>query len=403
MPSYLYKARDETGKLVKGALSAASQEELTDKLAKMGYMTTYVKLVKGIGIERTLEKFKGINTEDMIVFNVQLSNMINAGIPILASLKTLSGQIENKRLKEAVGSALRSVEAGDNFSGALAKQPAIFPKLFINMVKAGEASGKLDNVLSKYAQFVEHQADLRQKVKGALFYPAILLLAGAAVTLLIVTFIIPQFAQIFLKAGIKLPLITRILYAFGTAFKHFWYVVILFVIFIWLGVRHYARTPRGRFKIDRLKLKLPIIGPLYRKSAISRFSRTLGTLVGSGVPILQSLDITKEVMENEVLAGVIGSVRTAVEGGQAIAGPLGISEEFPPDCVQMISVGEETGNLDGMLNKISDFYDRSLGYTIKKLTTVLEPLLLAIMGVLVGAIMASLLLPIFDMMKVLGH
>ena len=404
MPTYIYKARDATGKLVKGSMDATNRDELTEKLNRMGYMTTRVtEAISGIKIESAFEKFKRISTEDMIIFNVQLANMINSGIPILVCLDTLDKQIENKRLRETVGEIKRNLEAGDSFSQALARHPRVFSKLFMNMVKVGEASGKLDTVLTRFAEYTERQANLNQKIKGALFYPIILLFAGIAVTLFIVTTIIPQFAEIFMKAGIRLPMPTMILYKVGTWLKHYWYVVGLVIIMACVAVRFYVRTRKGRLVFDRLTLKIPIIGSLLRKVCIARFSRTLATLVSSGVSILQSLDITREVIGNEVLGRVIGNVRGSVEKGEKIAEVLKVSEEFPADTVQMISVGEETGNLDGMLNKIADFYNMSIGYSIKKLTTVLEPLFLVIMGGMVGFIMASMLLPIFDMMKVLRH
>ena len=404
MPTYIYKARDATGKLVKGTMDAATKDELTEKLHRMGYMITrFTETLPGINIESAFEKLKRISAEDMIIFNVQLANMINSGIPILVCLDTLDKQIENKNLRDTVGSVKRNLEAGDSFSQALAKHPAVFPKLFISMVKIGEASGKLDTVLTRFAEFVEKQEDLRQKIKSALFYPMILLFAGIAVTLFIVTTIIPQFAEIFMKVGIALPTPTLILYRVGTGIKRYWYLFALFTIIGAAGVRYYIRTASGRFNFDRFRLRLPVLGLLFRKVAISRFARTLATLVSSGVSILVSLDITKEVMGNEVLARVVGNARASVEKGEGIAESLKISEEFPPDTVQMISVGEETGNLDGMLNKISDFYDMSLGYTIKKLTTMIEPLFLVIMGGLVGFIMASMLLPMFDMVKILRH
>ena len=404
MPTYIYKARDATGKLVKGSMDATNRDELTEKLHRMGYMTTRVtEAISGIKIESAFEKFKRISTEDMIIFNVQLANMINSGIPILVCLDTLDKQIENKRLRETVGEIKRNLEAGDSFSQALARHPRVFSKLFMNMVKVGEASGKLDTVLTRFAEYTERQANLNQKIKGALFYPIILLFAGIAVTLFIVTTIIPQFAEIFMKAGIRLPMPTMILYKVGTWLKHYWYVVGLVIIMACVAVRFYVRTRKGRLVFDRLTLKIPIVGSLLRKVCIARFSRTLATLVSSGVSILQSLDITREVIGNEVLGRVIGNVRGSVEKGEKIAEVLKVSEEFPADTVQMISVGEETGNLDGMLNKIADFYNMSIGYSIKKLTTVLEPLFLVIMGGMVGFIMASMLLPIFDMMKVLRH
>lgn len=400
MPIYIYKARDATGKAVRDIMEAATKEELVDKLKKMGYMVTQVtESQPGIDMGSFFDKLKPIRAEDMIMFYVQLSNMIGAGISILASLDALGAQSANKKLKECIGSVLRSVEGGDGFSQALRRHPRIFPKLFTNMAKAGEASGKLDTILIRYADYFEKQEDLKEKIKGALFYPMLLLIAGIGVTLFVVTFVIPQFVEIFTKAGIALPTPTLILFKVGTAIKRFWYLIILFFAALVFALKAYVNTERGRLNSDRLKLDMPIIGPLYRKSALSRFARTLGTLTASGVPILEALDITKEVIGNEVLSRVIGNVRSAVEKGEKISELLKMSKEFPPDTVQMISVGEETGNLDGMLNKISDFYDLSLGYTIRKLTTVIEPVFLVIMGCLVGFIMASMLLPMFDMVK----
>ena len=404
MPSYIYKARDASGKAVRGVMGAAAKEELIDKLHKMGYMATYVNEVSsGINIESLFDRLRMISTEDMIVFNVQLSNMINAGINILTSLAVLKNQIENKKLRDVVDAISRSVEGGDIFSQALSRHPRVFPSIFVSMVKAGEASGQLDTILTRYAVFAEQQQDLRQKIQSALFYPLILIIAGIIVTLFIVTFIIPQFTEIFVKAGVQLPVPTLILYKIGIGIKQFWPIIILVVILVYLSARAYVNTEAGKLRFDRFKLKLPIIGSLHRKAAISRFTRTLGTLVASGVPILESLNIVKEAIGNEVLARVIENMRNSVEKGERLAEPLKISEEFPLDTVQMIAVGEETGNLDTMLNKISDFYDMYLGYTIKKLTAIIEPLFLLIIGSLVAFIMASMLLPIFDMMKILRH
>lgn len=402
MPTYLYKARDAAGRRVKGTMDAPSKDALAGKLHNLGYLATeVVEALPGLRLEGLLDRFKRIATEDLILFNVQLSNMINAGIPLLTALNTLSRQIEHRRLKEAVGNVARNVEAGESFSEALSKHLRIFSKLFVSMVRAGEASGRLDRILARFAQFIEQQAELKQKVRSALFYPTILLAAGIGVTLYIVTAVIPQFVEIFVKTGIPLPLPTVILYRVGTALKRFWDLLILGGLALWLGTGYYASTEGGRFRVDRIKLGLPLFGTLFRKAAISRFARTLGTLVASGVPLLQSLDIVREVIGNEVLARIIGSTRTAVEKGEPISESIRVSEEFPPDVVQMIAVGEETGKLDEMLNKVSDFYDISLGYTVKRLTTLLEPILLVIMGCLIGFIMASLLLPMLDMIKIL--
>ncbi len=243
MAIYSYKARDAVGKLVKGIMEAATKQELIDKLHKLGYMTTNVtETTVGIQIRSIFDKLKWISTADMLMFYIQLSNMLNAGITILMSLSMLSKQIENRSLKEAVGDVARQVEAGSNLSQAFASHPRIFSKLFVSMIEVGEESGKLDMVLMRYANFFEQQEDLKQKIKGALFYPIILLLAGIAVTLFIVTFIIPQFAEIYLKAGIKLPIATLIVYKIGIAIKHYWYLPIVLVIVISLGIRYYLKT-----------------------------------------------------------------------------------------------------------------------------------------------------------------
>ena len=269
MPLYDYKARDPMGKQVRGAMDAASQTELTDKLQKMGYMVTRVSEASGDIRWAWLEGLGGrIGAEDIIVFNVQLSNLINAGIGLLSSLKTIHLQTENKKLKEIIGDISRNVEAGESFSEALARTPRVFPKLFISMIQAGEASGKLDTILARYALYVEQQADLKEKIQGALLYPAILLLAGIIVSLLIVTFLIPQFAEIFLKVGIPLPLPTRILYEAGMAIKKFWFSIGLLMGAVWVAGGIYAGTGTGKLQWDRFTLGLPVFGPLLRKAAI---------------------------------------------------------------------------------------------------------------------------------------
>lgn len=404
MPTYMYKARDLTGRAVSGTMEASARTELIDRLNKMGYMATKVLEARpGIRAGSIFDKFKRVKSADMLMFYIQFSNMINAGIPILASLSTLAKQIENKSLRDIISNVTRQIEGGSALSQALAVYNKIFPRLFVNMVKAGEASGKLDGVLMRYAAFFERQEEVKEKAKEALFYPVILLSFGIAVMLFIVTFVIPQFAQIYVKAGVKLPAPTLIVYKAGLAVKNFWYWILAFLTALFIMIKFYSTTPGGMFLLDTLKLRLPIAGSLCRKIAISRITRTLSTLLESGVPILESLDIAKEVAGNEVLGHVIADVHKYVERGEKLAQPLKISGEFPPDVVQMVSVGEESGNLDGMLNKIADFYDMTVNYAIKKITTMIEPIFLVIMGCMVGVIMASMLMPIFDMVKTLRH
>jgi type IV pilus assembly protein PilC len=242
---------------------------------------------------------------------------------------------------------------------------------------------------------------LQRKIKEALYYPAILIVAATGVIVFIATKLIPKFVDIFIKAEINLPLPTIVLYTLGTAIRQFWYIIILVAVAIVLGLKRYIRTETGRFNYDKVSLGLPVIGPIVRKICISRFARTLGALIGSGVPILKCLDIVGDVVNNQVLGRVIRRTRLSVEKGVGLAEGLKVSEQFPPDTIQMISVGEESGNLAGMLNKISDFYDRAIGYSIKKLVTSLEPALLVVMGVIVALTMASILLPMFNMVKLL--
>ena len=405
MPIYSYKARDPMGKVVKGTMEVADKTELISKLRKMGYMVTVVSQSPPgkMRIASILEKFKRVSSNNMLMFYIQFSNMIGAGITILMSLTTLASQGQNKKLSKAINDVSRRVEAGSTLSEALSSHPAIFPKLFVNMAKAGEASGNLESVLMRYAVFFERQEDMKQKVKGALFYPVILLCFGCIVMLFIVTFVIPQFAELYLRSGVRLPIPTLIVYKAGIVMKHYWYLLIAGVVLISFSIRFFLKTEKGTLFFDTLKLRLPIVGPLYRKVSVSRFARTLSTLLGSGVPILQSLDITKDVLDNEVLSRVMTSAHRYVEKGEKLSEPLKVSGEFPEDVVQMIAVGEETGSIDAMLNKVADFYDLVVDYAIKRLTTLIEPIFLLIMGGMVGLIMASMLLPIFDMVKTLRH
>jgi len=400
--AFNYRARDNTGKLVRGILEAISQEDVAEKLQRMGYAPVKItEVFAGLKLEQLEWNFRRIKTQDIVMFNVQLANMLNAGLSVISSLDTLQKQNENKRLSEVIGRVSRSVEAGESFSQALAKHPRVFPNLLVSMVKAAEAGGDLGGVLNRYAEFAEAQADLQRKIKEALYYPIILIVAATGVIVFIATVLIPKFVEIFTRAEISLPLPTIILYGIGTAIRQFWYVIILAGVLIVSGLRRYIRTKAGKFRFDRISLNLPILGPIVRKICISRFARTLSTLVGSGVPILESLDIVSDVVNNQVLVRVIRQMRQSVEKGERLAESLKVSEEFPPDAVQMISVGEESGNLVIMLNKISDFYDRATGYSIKKLVASLEPILLLVMGAVVTFTMASMLLPMFNMVKLL--
>ncbi len=398
MPNYLYKARDGEGKAVTGAMESASSEKLAEKLQELGYMPTQIKeAMPNVDLDHFSKRFQRIKPEDIIMFNIQLANMIDAGLTLINSLNIICRQIENSKLREVVEEVKRAVEGGSAFSDALAHHPKVFSKLFVDMVRAGETSGKLNVVLNRLALYVEEQEDLRQQVKNALFYPMILVIAGIAVVVMIVSFVMPKFVEVFNRAEVPLPLPTQIFYAFGLAITNYWYLIIFIGWLAFMGIKMYMRTEKGGLQYDRLILDLPVIGPLVRKIIISRFSRTLATLVESGVPILHSLDIVRDVVGNRIISGVIKDVRNSVEEGELIAKELKKSGEFPQDMVQMISVGEATGSLEEMLENISNFYDEEIDMYVASFTAMIEPIMILFMGLLVGGIVVTMYLPIFQM------
>ncbi len=400
MAVFVYKARDEMGKQIKGVMEAKNREALASKLGSIGYFVTDITEQKS-GIKLGFgDRFVKVKNEDLILFNVQLANMIGAGLSLLTSLRTLTKQVENRKFREIIQDVYRGIEAGGTFSDALAKHPRVFNKLTIHMVHAGEVSGTLDTVLNRLAIFAEHQADLEEKIKGAMVYPIILVIVGFSVIMFLSIFLIPMFVDVFLKAGVKLPMPTQIVFIFSQIVRKFWYVIIAGFIGVWVTLKWYFATPAGTLMFDKYLLKVPVVGVLARKIAIARFARTLATLTASGVPILESLEIVEKVVGNEIIARVIRRVREGVTEGSKIAEPLRISEEFPPDTIQMIAVGEESGSLDTMLTKIADFYDTNVSYSVKKLTTLIEPVFLILVGSAVGFLLASVFLPMFDMMKV---
>jgi type II secretory pathway component PulF len=400
MPAYTYVARDGAGKRITGDMDALDENDIAQRLQKMGLMATRVAQRSSIeGAEFFLKRFHNVRSEDLLMFYVQLSNMIGAGLTILLSLSTLARQTENERLRSAITAVERNIQSGSSLSAAFGVEESLFSSLFVHMVKAGEASGNLEAVLARYVEFFEKHIDMKEKIKGALYYPIILLCAGLLVMLLIVTFVIPKFADIYTRSGVILPLPTRIVYGSGIFIKQYWYAL-LAGIFLFIGGMSFAfKDKKMRAGIDTVVLHIPLVSGLVRRIAIARFARTLGTLLSSGVPILQALDIAKSVMDNAPLEAVVVDVRRNVEKGSRMSEPLKASGMFPADIVQMVSVGEESGALIVMLNKVADFYEVMIGFHIKKLTILIEPLFLVVMGGMVGCIMASILLPMFGMVK----
>lgn len=407
MPTYIYKARDESGKPVSGSIDAVNRDVLASKLQKQKLFVISVKEKTEAFSLDVIDKYLGrltkVKINDIVMFNVQLSNMIGSGISLPTSLQTLSEQIENVRLKEAVAEVYNDIKGGATFSDALKKHSDIFSTLFINMIHAGEVAGNLDEILNRLANFAEREAELKQKISTAMFYPLILATVGVLVITLIIVTILPSFAKIFIDANVPLPLPTMILYNVNLFIRAYWKYVIAAAIGCYFLLNWYKKTPVGKYNVDKIMLSIPVIGKLIRHANIARLTRTLASLIASGVPMLQALDVTGKTIDNAIISNVLKNVYSSVSKGETISVPLKESGEFPPMPVHMIAVGEETGALDAMLNKVADYYDMATEYSIKRLTALLEPIFLVVIGGMVGFIFASILLPIFSMVKTLKH
>jgi type IV pilus assembly protein PilC len=340
-----------------------------------------------------------IKMRDIVILTRQFSTMINAGLPLVQAMTILAEQSENKVLSEVMRKVVFDVESGNTVADALSKHPQAFSNLYVNMVAAGEAGGILDTILMRLATFMEKNDALIRKVKGAMIYPGVIMsVAAIAVTVLLI-FVIPVFENLFASAGLALPLPTRIVMGASRFLKGYWYVVLGVATASFFMFKRYHATSNGKLKIDRFMLKVPVLGDVLRKSAVSRFTRTLGTLISSGVSILDGLEITAKTAGNRVVQDAIMESRSSIAGGDTIAQPLKKSGVFPPMVISMISVGEQTGGLDEMLSKIADFYDEEVDAAVSNLLSLLEPVMIVFLGVVVGGMVVSMYLPIFDMIN----
>ncbi|MCX5749504.1 MAG: type II secretion system F family protein [Candidatus Saganbacteria bacterium] len=407
MPFYIYQGIDKFGNKVRKTIESPNRDVLAENLLKQNFTILSVKEKKpglDIGfIDEILKKSVKVKIYDLVMFLVQLSNMLSAGMTLPAALTTLAEQTDNKKLKSAVAEISEDIKQGRTFSESLEKHKDIFSSVFVNMVAAGETSGNLDEILSRLAGFTEHEAELGQKISSAMMYPMILMITGIIVVCFVVTTVIPPFAKIFMDAGVPLPLPTLMLFNLNLIIRATWIYLIIAAAAGWTAVKFFSKDPAVKIKIDSIKLNMPLWGDLLRKVTIARLSRTLSALLSSGVPMIQALEITEKTIDIAPLAAVIRDVAAAVGKGQNLSEPLRASRQFPPMTVHMIAVGEETGTIETMLNKIGDFYDMASDYAIKKMTSLLEPMFLVIIAVLVGFIFASILLPIFQMVKTLKH
>jgi type IV pilus assembly protein PilC len=402
MPSFAYQAKDSTGKSVNGVIEAENERVLRAKLREMNYYVTGITQKQTTGLNADVgqffQRFQGVNEQALVVFARQFATMINAGLAMVRCLDVLSVQTEDGVLKPVITAVRREVEGGSTLAAALGKFPKVFSPLFVNMVRAGELGGILDDVLNRLATFLEKDFNLKKKVKSAMTYPAVILVMAVLIVLFLVIFIMPTFVELFNGMHMALPVPTKILIAFTNGARNP-YIVTPSIIALIVGLvafNRYTSTQVGRRQYDAFKLKLPVFGMLIRKVAISRFCRTLGTLLQSGVPIMQALEIVGKASGNEVVSETVNKVRESVREGESIAVPLQLSGLFPPLVTQMVAVGEETGNLDGMLAKISDFYDTEVEYMLASLTSLLEPILILVMGFIVGFIVISVFLPLYQ-------
>lgn len=398
MAVFRYSAKDTNGRIITGVIEADNDAMVVDRLRDMGFFITNLeRTVERTDVFQYLQGLFGIGLKDLAIFSRQFSTMVNSGLSLVRTLNILEQQTTNRRLREIIVQVRSDVEAGRPLSDAMAKHPKAFSSLFVNMVKAGETGGVLDEVLDRLATYLEKEQALRAKIRSAMVYPILLTIAALGGLFFMTIVILPQFENLFkeLGGGGQLPLPTQIAIAVSAAIRRYWYIAFAALAVLVYVLRRYLQTPGGKLRYDRFKLKMPVLGELNRKIVVARFTRTLGTLIASGVPIMQSLEVVAKAIDNVVIGGAIEAVRASIREGQTIAIPLQFSGVFPPMVVQMAKVGEETGQLEQMLEKVADFYDVEVETTVASLTSMLEPVLIIFMGVVVGAMVISLYLPIF--------
>lgn len=404
MPNFNWEARTRTGGTQKGVMEAATVDIVEAQLKRYGFSNISIKSeAKGIGFK--LPKFGGggkIETKDLVVFTRQFATMIDSGLPLVQCLDILSSQQENKTFKEILVKVKESVESGSTFADALAKHPKAFDQLFVNLIAAGEIGGILDTILTRLAAYIEKAMKLKKQIKGAMVYPITIMSIAVIVVGVILVFVIPTFAKMFVEFGGELPAPTKFVIALSNFLIKYIIVIIGgFYALVWAIKKYYA-TPGGQKNIDRMVLRAPIVGPLIRKVAVAKFTRTLGTMVSSGVPIMDGLEIVAKTAGNKIVEEAIYSVRQAISEGKTMAEPLAACGVFPPMVVQMISVGEATGAMDTMLNKIADFYDDEVDDAVSAMTSMMEPLLMVFLGTTVGGLVVAMYLPIFKLAGAVG-
>jgi type IV pilus assembly protein PilC len=400
--TYTYKARDRSGALLNGSLMADSESLVLQRLREMGFTPLDVtKEKQKVGQIKISFRPGHVKLKELSVFCRQFATMVNSGLPILRALAILADQTDSEELAKVVTQVRIDVEQGSSLSMAMAKHPKAFNDLFIAMVKSGETGGVLDDVLLRLADTIETEVKLRGKIKSAMTYPIAVVCLVALIMAAMLLFVVPQFKSIFAQLGGTLPLPTRVLLVLSDGMKKFWYLAIAAGVGASFLFKRYKKTEAGRAQIDAIKLKTPVFGPLFHKTALARFSSTLGMLLKSGVPILQALDIVSDTVNNKVISKAVGDTQASVREGESIAKPLSRHPVFPSMVVQMLSVGEETGQIDTMLAKVADFYNDEVEAQVDALTSLIEPLLIAVIGGVVGAAVIALYMPMFNIIKLI--
>ncbi|OHE57197.1 MAG: type II secretion system protein GspF [Thermodesulfovibrio sp. RBG_19FT_COMBO_42_12] len=391
MAIFSYRATTMQGAIVEGTIEAADEKSAIERLRNSGVIPLKVAAPQeGIRKKFTLRSSKG----DLLTFTTELSVLLSAGLPLDRSLNILSEISENKEMKNVIQSVLKSIREGTSFSEALQKHSRIFPKLYVNMIRAGEAGGVLDVVLEKLNEFLESTKALKDHIVSVMVYPIILTVTGGISIIILLTFVLPKFSTIFAELGGSIPLPTQILLTFSNTMKSYWWIVLSVIIAGWVIFRNYVKSDIGRYKWDAFKLK--VMGDVIKKLETARFCRTLGTLLKSGVPLLQALNNAKDVISNQVIASAIDAVPEGAKEGKSIAVSLSNANVFPPLALSMIKVGEETGQLDNMLIKVASTYEKSLNVAIKRFVSLLEPAMILGMGLVIGFIVISMLMAIFS-------
>jgi type IV pilus assembly protein PilC len=403
MPRFIWEAKSKAGSVQKGVMEASSTALVESQLKRYGFTNITIKEEK----KRSALKIPGfggskVETKDLVVFTRQFATMIDSGLPLVQCLDILASQQESRTFKDILYKVKEDVESGSTFADALAKHPKAFDELYVNLVAAGEVGGILDTILNRLAAYIEKAMKLKKRVKGAMVYPATIMAVAVIVVGVILVFVIPTFAKMFADFGSDLPAPTKVVIALSNFITRYILLIIGAFIGLNIAIRKYYSTPKGRKVIDTLALKLPIVGPLIRKVSVAKFTRTLGTMISSGVPIMDGLEIVAKTAGNKIVEEAIFKVRQAISEGKTIAEPLAASGVFPPMVVQMISVGEATGAMDAMLNKIADFYDDEVDDAVGALTAMMEPLLMVFLGTTVGGLVIAMYLPIFKLAGAVG-